>query len=44
MSTTTVSKLATALKLSDEKLLLQLNEAGIKVTNKDDVVSNDQKL
>ena len=44
MSTTTVSKLATALKLSSEKLILQLNEAGIDVTDKDDVVSNDQKL
>jgi translation initiation factor IF-2 len=44
MSTTTVSKLATALKLTDEKLILQLNEAGIDISNKDDVVSNDQKL
>ena len=44
MSTTTVSKLASALKLSDEKLILQLNDAGIDVTSKDDVVSNDQKL
>ena len=44
MSTTTVSKLATALKLTDEKLILQLNEAGIDVSNKDDVVSNEQKL
>ena len=44
MSTTTVSKLASALKLSDEKLILQLNDAGINVTTKDDVVSNDQKL
>ena len=44
MSTTTVSKLATALKLSSEKLILQLNEAGIDVTDKSDVVSNDQKL
>ena len=44
MSTTTLSKLATALKLSEEKLILQLNEAGIDVSNKDDVVSNDQKL
>ena len=44
MSTTTVSKLATALKLSSEKLILQLNEAGIDVADKDDVVSNDQKL
>ena len=44
MSTTTVSKLATALKLSNEKLILQLNEAGIEVTNEDDIVSNDQKL
>ncbi len=44
MSTTTVSKLASALKLSNEKLILQLNEAGIKVKNEDDVLSNDQKL
>ena len=44
MSTTTVSKLATALKLSSEKLILQLNDAGIAVTDKNDVVSNDQKL
>jgi len=44
MSTTTVSKLASALKLSNEKLILQLNEAGIKVINEDDVLSNDQKL
>ena len=44
MSTTTVSKLATALKLSNEKLMLQLNEAGIEVTDKNDVISNDQKL
>ena len=44
MSTTTVSKLATALKLSSEKLILQLNDAGIDVTDKNDVVSNDQKL
>ena len=44
MSTTTISKLATALKLSSEKLILQLNDAGIDVTDKNDVVSNDQKL
>ena len=44
MSTTTVSKLATALKLSNEKLILQLNDAGIAVTDKNDVVSNNQKL
>jgi len=44
MSTTTVSKLATALKLSSEKLIVQLNDAGIAVTDKNDVVSNDQKL
>ena len=44
MSTTTISKLATALKLSSEKLILQLNDAGIAVTDKNDVVSNDQKL
>ena len=44
MSTTTVSKLATALKLSSEKLILQLNDAGIDVTDKNDVISNDQKL
>ena len=42
MSTTTVSKLATALKLSSEKLIVQLNDAGIAVTDKNDVVSNDQ--
>ena len=44
MSTITVSKLAMALKLSEEKLILQLNEAGIKVINEEDVLSNDQKL
>ena len=44
MSTTTVSKLATALKLSNEKLILQLNDAGIYVTSENDIVSNDQKL
>ena len=44
MSSTTVSKLATALKLSEKKLILQLNDAGIDVSNKDDVVTNDQKL
>ena len=44
MSTTTVSKLATALKLSNEKLILQLNEAGIDITNENDIVTNDQKL
>ena len=44
MSTTTVSKLASALKLSNEKLILQLNEAGIEVKNENDVLSNDQKL
>ena len=44
MSTTTVSKLASALKLSNEKLIMQLNEAGIEVKDKDDVLSNDQKL
>ena len=44
MSTTTVSKLASALKLSNEKLIVQLNDAGIKVKNKNDVLTNDQKL
>ena len=44
MSTTTVSKLATALKLTNEKLILQLNEAGIDITNENDIVTNDQKL
>ena len=44
MSNTTVSKLAVALQLSHEKLISQLNKAGIKVKNESDVVSNDQKL
>ena len=44
MSTTTVSKLATALKIKPEKLISQLNEAGINVSNDLDTITNDQKL
>ena len=44
MSTTTVSKLATALKIKPEKLISQLNEAGISVSNDLDTITNDQKL
>ncbi|MDC0225822.1 translation initiation factor IF-2 [Gammaproteobacteria bacterium] len=44
MSTTTVSKLATALKIKPEKLISQLNDAGITVTNDLDTITNDQKL
>ena len=44
MSTTTVSKLATALKIKPEKLISQLNEAGINVSNDLDRITNDQKL
>ena len=44
MSTTTVSKLATALKIKPEKLISQLNDAGITVSNDSDTITNDQKL
>ena len=44
MSTTTVSKLATALKIEPEKLISQLNDAGITVANDLDTITNDQKL
>ena len=44
MSTTTVSKLATALKIKPEKLISQLNDAGINVSNDLDIITNDQKL
>ena len=44
MSNTTVSKLAVALQLPNEKLISQLNKAGIKVNDGSDVISNDQKL
>ena len=44
MSTTTVSKLATALKIEPEKLISQLNDAGITVSNDLDTITNDQKL
>ena len=44
MSNTTVSKLAVALQLPNEKLISQLNKAGIKVNDESDVISNDQKL
>ena len=44
MSTTTVSKLSLALKISSDKLISQLKDAGIEVENENSVVSNDQKL
>tara|TARA_B100001750_G_scaffold8357_1_gene6433 strand:+ start:1987 stop:4395 length:2409 start_codon:yes stop_codon:yes gene_type:complete len=44
MSNTTVSKLALALKISADKLISQLNDAGISVKNDSDEISNDQKL
>ena len=44
MSTTTVSKLATALKIEPEKLISQLNDAGITVANDLDTITNEQKL
>ena len=44
MSTTTVSKLATALKIKPEKLISQLNDAGIIVSTDLDTITNDQKL
>ena len=44
MSTTTVSKLATALKIEPKKLISQLNDAGITVSNDLDTITNDQKL
>ena len=44
MSTTTVSKLSLALKISSDKLISQLKDAGIEIDNEDSVISNDQKL
>ncbi len=44
MSTTTVQKLASALKVSDKKLIIQLKEAGINVSDESDIVTNEQKL
>jgi len=44
MSNTTVSKLATALKISPEKLISQLNEAGVNVDEEVDEITNDQKI
>ena len=44
MSTTTVSKLASALKIEPQKLITQLNDAGITVSSEDDSITNDQKL
>ena len=44
MSNTTISKLASALKISSDKLITQLNDAGISVNNENDEISNDQKL
>ena len=44
MSNTTVSKLAIALKISSEKLITQLNEAGVNVDKEMDEITNDQKM
>ena len=44
MSNTTISKLASALKITSDKLISQLNDAGITVKNETDEISNDQKL
>ena len=44
MSNTTISKLASALKISSDKLISQLNDAGISVKDENDDISNDQKL
>ena len=44
MSNTTVSKLAIALKISSEKLISQLNEAGVNVDKEVDEITNDQKM
>ena len=44
MSNTTVSKLAIALKISSEKLISQLNEAGVNVDKELDEITNDQKM
>ena len=44
MSNTTVSKLAIALKISSEKLISQLNEAGVNVGKEVDEITNDQKM
>ena len=44
MSNTTISKLASALKINSDKLISQLNDAGISVKNENDEISNDQKL
>ena len=44
MSMTTVSKLATALKIKPEKLISQLNDAGINVSTESDTITNEQKL
>jgi translation initiation factor IF-2 len=43
MSNVTVSQLADVLGVDSEKLLAQLNDAGIKATSGDDAVSNDDK-
>ena len=40
MSTITIQELASALKVSDEKLIIQLKEAGIEVSNKNDTRQN----
>ena len=44
MSTTTVSKLATALKIKPEKLISQLNDAGISVSTETDTYSSESLI
>ena len=44
MSNTTISKLASALKISSDKLISQLNDAGISVKDENEEISNDEKL
>ncbi len=44
MADVTITQFADVLKVSVEKLLTQLDEAGIKVEGSDDVISDDAKL
>jgi Translation initiation factor IF-2, N-terminal region. len=44
MSMTTVSKLATALKIKPDKLISQLNDARNSVSTESDTITNEQKL
>ena len=44
MADVTVAQFANVLKVSVDKLLLQLDEAGIRVNGSDDTISEDAKL